>query len=236
MHAAGFPLLNHPQHSLRRYDLIQALDGDFRIFRAGERAADLRFPVFLRKEKGHEGSLTPLLHSADELEAARRAHPDALLVEFESICDEDGIYRKYAAFRIGEHLIPRHLLFSKHWLVKQPDVLEDRHLEEEAAYLQENPHAEELRRIFERAGIEYGRIDYGVKNGRIQVWEINTNPTLKTVAQSRFPARNPFQERVAERINAAFLDLASREGRRARPFVRVGWRRFSSSWESRCVR
>jgi len=236
MHAAGFPLLNHPLHSLRRYDLLRAVDNDFRVFRAGEKAADLRFPVFLRSENGHEGSLTPLLHSAGELETARQKHPDALLVEFADTSDEDGIYRKYSAFRIGEHLIPRHLLFSKNWIVKRPDVVEDRHLEEEAAYLQGNPHAEELRRIFELAGIEYGRIDYGVKKGRIQVWEINTNPTLQVAAASRFPARTPLQERVGERINAAFLDLASFEAPRARRFARVGWRRFSSSWESRLVR
>jgi len=236
MHAAGFPLLNHPLHSLRRYDLLRALDNDFRVFRAGEKAPDLRFPVFLRRESGHKGSLTPLLHSAADLETARRKHPDALLVEFADTSDEEGIYRKYSVFRIGEHLIPRHTLFSKDWVVKQPDVVEDRHLEEEAVYLRENPHAKELRQIFERAGIEYGRIDYGVKDGRIQVWEINTNPTLKTTAGSRFPARNPLQDRVGERINAAFLDLASSEAPRARRFVRIGWRRASPSWESRCVR
>ena len=236
MHAVGFPLLNHPLHSLRRYDLLRALDNDFRVFRAEERAADLRFPVFLRDENGHEGSLTPLLHSAGELETARRKHPDALLVEFADTSDEEGIYRKYSVFRIGEHLIPRHILFSKEWVVKQPDVVEDRYLEEEAVYLRGNPHAKELRQIFERAGIEYGRIDYSLKDGRIQVWEINTNPTLQTIAVSRFPARTPLQDQVGERINAAFLDLASHEGHRTRRFVRIGWRRASSPWESRFVR
>jgi hypothetical protein len=32
--------------------------------------------------------------------------------------------------------------------------------------------------MFDLARIEYGRIDYGMLNGRPQLWEINTNPTI----------------------------------------------------------
>ena len=48
----------------------------------------------------------------------------------------------------------------------------------EARYVAENPHADEIRKIFEIARIDYGRIDYSLKNGQIRVWEINTNPVI----------------------------------------------------------
>jgi hypothetical protein len=48
----------------------------------------------------------------------------------------------------------------------------------ERRYLEDNPHAGQLRRCFELAHIDYGRIDYGLVGDSIQVWEINTNPTI----------------------------------------------------------
>jgi hypothetical protein len=39
-------------------------------------------------------------------------------------------------------------------------------------------HREKIAEVFRIAGIDYRRIDHGVKDGRIQVWEINTNPMV----------------------------------------------------------
>jgi hypothetical protein len=50
--------------------------------------------------------------------------------------------------------------------------------EEEVDYLVTNPHEAQLREIFELAHVEYGRIDYAMKDGRLQTWEINLNPTI----------------------------------------------------------
>jgi hypothetical protein len=33
-----------------------------------------------------------------------------------------------------------------------------------------------LRRVFDIAGIEYGRADWGIVAGKVQIYEINTNP------------------------------------------------------------
>jgi hypothetical protein len=49
---------------------------------------------------------------------------------------------------------------------------------EEAAYLHDNPHEAWVRRVFEMAHIGYGRLDYGVRDGRPQAWEINFTPVL----------------------------------------------------------
>ena len=51
-------------------------------------------------------------------------------------------------------------------------------VEEERDYVLGNPHERELAEIFRIAGVEYGRIDYSVKDGALRTWEINLNPTI----------------------------------------------------------
>jgi hypothetical protein len=60
---------------------------------------------------------------------------------------------------------------------------------------------------FELAGIEYGRIDYGIKDGRIQVREINKNPTLVNPDQLDDPTRGPLHQGFLLRPDAAFAEL-----------------------------
>ena len=53
-------------------------------------------------------------------------------------------------------------------VVKSPKRVGEARIAEELRYLRENPHEAELREIFSLARVEYGRIDYGVVDGRIQ--------------------------------------------------------------------
>ena len=59
-------VLNHPQRSLGRYDLLHTLyrsgRNTFAVFRASEAGRVDRFPVFVRDEHLHNGSLTQLLY------------------------------------------------------------------------------------------------------------------------------------------------------------------------------
>src|SRR5690606_9525763 len=50
--------------------------------------------------------------------------------------------------------------------------------QESRDYVAENPHRQQLENIFELASIEYGRIDYGLVDGAVQTFEINSNPTV----------------------------------------------------------
>jgi len=63
-------------------------------------------------------------------------------------------------------------------MVKGANLLDPHLLAEESRYLQENPHEELLRGLFDRANVDWGRIDYSFRGDRIQVWEINTNPMI----------------------------------------------------------
>ncbi len=180
--------LNHPTRSKRRYELLKILYqqgiNKFNIHRLNEHSSPAIWPVFVRRENDHIGPISPLLHTQEELDAFRlKLHhdelftDDMLVVEFIDTREADGIYKKYSATRIGETILPRHLFLSDEWIVKNRTTIPDNSgLEEEQAFMDHFPHYDELMRIFHLAEIDYGRIDYSIHEGEIQVWEINTNP------------------------------------------------------------
>ena len=217
-------LLNHPTRVLCRYELLRALRdrgwNDFGAYRVSEQRMPERYPVFLRGEDDHAGATSPLLESEAELRAElerRRAKGElresTLIVEFCDTSDEEGMFRKYGAFRVGRHILPRHIFISRGWMLKSTRDSDGVPREEmarlESDYIERNPHAAELMARFELAGIEYGRIDYGLKDGRVQVWEIHTNPTLILPAHFDDPIRGPLHEAFMRRLDAALAELGS---------------------------
>jgi hypothetical protein len=187
---AGFPALNHPDRWLYRLDLLGRMAdlgiNRFRACPAFRLHDDLRFPVFVRAASDHTGNLSPLLHSFGALRSALRAlrlrgHRlrELLVVEFLDCREPDGLVRKYAAMKVGSSIVPVHLLISSHWMVKSGNrELTRAQVEEELAYVETNPHRQWLEQVLATAGVEYGRIDYGMCGGRLQVWETNSAPTL----------------------------------------------------------
>ncbi len=211
-------VLNHPTESLRRFELLATLHARglnaFGVHRVQDDPGAMRFPVFLRAADDHRGNRTPPLRSRAELaEAVHRLETlgasfnDWMVVEFCDTADRHGLYRKYSAFRIGSRIIPRHLFTGRAWCLKQSESVEPEHCREELAYLEANPHREALLRLFELARIEYGRIDYSLLDGRIQAWEINTNPMLPWHGNREETARLAAHRRFAEQLAGAWEEL-----------------------------
>ncbi len=214
---AGRPdvrLLNHPLRSLRRGALLRALHARginrYTVYPATAVPPDARYPLFLRLENAHEGAASPLISSPAELRRALRRwrwsrrpwhrvpwrlprSRDLLAVEWIHTADVEGVYRKYSCFAVGKAVVPRHLFFSRTWEIKHPVLLDEAHLAEERAFVVGNPHEAEVRAIFELAEIEFGRIDYTVQQGALQVFEINTNPMI-TIRKDQQGPRVPVLE------------------------------------------
>lgn len=189
LHRAGIPVWNNPATVKTRYPLLRALHAaglnDFNVYRADELTAAIRFPLFLRKLQGHREPLSGLLSSRAELDKAiagaiGQGTPaeNLIVVEYAGEPVQPGLYRKLSAFRMGDAIVPHLSVHDRHWLVKYGQPLADIEnlYQEEHQMLQSNPHACHLKKVFDLAGIEYGRADYGFYQGRIQVYEINTNP------------------------------------------------------------
>jgi hypothetical protein len=223
LRAAGARLLNHPTRTLRRYDLLTMLyqkgRNRFRVAHAAERNADLTYPVFLREEGEHSGSLTRLLRNRHQLDeaivgAAFRNHRlrTLLVVEYCHTADSDGIFRKYSAFMVGGRVVPCHVDCSRQWMVKDTDIVDERIMAEELEYVRTNPHRAWLEETFALAGVDYGRIDYGFFGDAPQVWEINTNPVVILTPGHYQEIHMPVKRAFAASILPAFEAVDSVRG------------------------
>lgn len=186
----GLPPLNHPRKTLRRLELLQALHreglNDFRAYGAWEDFSQARFPVFVRPRE-QDGGSPPLLYSKNQVVRAIGKElmagwslRDVLVVEFEDTASRGGLFRKYSAYVVGSRIIPFSLYIGSNWVLRSDGAVDTPEgIEEERSFIEENPHHDQLARIFSIAETQFGRIDYSLKDGRIQTWEINTLPLLR---------------------------------------------------------
>jgi hypothetical protein len=201
-------VLNHPEATLRRYELLRALHAcsinRFNVYQPGERPA--RYPVFLRHGPGTTYDEPTLIYSEAGYDAALALEPqghDRLAIEFCETADGREVYRKYGAFVIGGEIVPRHLFFSNLWFVKRADLVTPENVREELAYLEANPHADALREACRIAQIGYGRVDYALLDGKPQVWEINHTPAVARPPPGEIDLRKAVDQRFAELFAAA---------------------------------
>ena len=193
---AGCRVLNHPATVRSRMNLLEALHAAginaFRAYRADEQPKPHRFPVFIRREFDHRGDARTLIGSQPELDAvlaALRAEgvplQGRLVIEYAASEAAPGIWYRGSAYCVGGTVIPHHMALDDHWQVKDgfgKDALEtsarrDHFIAAERDFVMEGGHVDLLRRVFDIAGIDYGRADFGFLGDRLQVYEINTNPT-----------------------------------------------------------
>lgn len=221
--AAGARVLNRPWAAAERIDLLTRLHtaglNPVEVWRidCGERPT--RWPVFLRAADGASGADTELLPTLTAFDTAlaalcRQGHGlrRRIAVSFEATPDADGFYRKYGAFVIGDHIIPQHILRGRHWMVKSRDSQpDDAFAEEERAYVEDNPHAATLLEVARIGAIDFARVDYGLRDGRIVVYEMNTHPTFP-----RFTGGSALREArrglIAERLQDALGAVAGGGG------------------------
>jgi hypothetical protein len=134
------------------------------------------------------------------------------------------VYRKFGMFRCGEHMIARHIYFSRHWLQAATDIVHDGTVAEETDYIDGRHHAEKVREAFDLAGVEFGRADFAVlPDGRVQVWEINTNPMILAAAHQFDSRRLPAQARSAAATARAIEEID--DGRAFAPEKKESWMR-----------
>jgi len=212
-------ILNHPAGFLPRDELLEALHAeginDFRTFPAESPDETCRFPVFLRRRNDHRGPITPLLENRDEWAIAcrklrRKGVPldEVIAVEYCETRGRDGLYRKYSAFCVDEAVVPWHIIFSTNWVTKdsRPEPLR----QEERDFFDRNPHQELIRQAFRLAGLRYGRIDYGVKDGRVRVWEINSNPAVISPPHKFTSDKRPLRQAKIDEMSRALESLHAR--------------------------
>lgn len=181
---------NWPHRVLGRYALLRRLHeagmNDSNVWRLDEERMPSGYPVFIRREQDALGPETPLLHNESEYRAAiaqlrDRGRPllGRIAVQFCDSADGTGTFRKYGALYFRGDVVPQHLFLSREWMVKRSTLeLSPDMMAEEENYVFDNPHADQIRAIFALAETDFGRIDYTIVDGRVQTFEINTNPNF----------------------------------------------------------
>ena len=214
----GCRIINHPEKVITRFNLLRQLHkeniNEFNIYPITELRNHIRFPVFLRNPNEHFGPFTELLDDFGDVRVEayillmKGVIPSAIsAIEYCETKSPDGWYRKYSAFRFGETIIPAHINFGEHWITKDGEITTEEMLQEKQAFTRDNPHADDLMKIFNMANIEYGRIDYAFKDGRMQIWEINTNPILIKAKEEYDATVLHIKEELAVKIRAGLSAL-----------------------------
>jgi len=203
LRAAGARVLNDPARAPSRYGLLRLLHehgiNRFDAYRVEERVEPERWPVFLRTEGGHGLPVSDLLHDPQALhDAIEHAVAEGvprsalLIIEFAAEPVRPGLYRKLSAFRVGDRCFAHSCVHDEQWLVKygRQGVATAELYEDELRIVRENAFSETLNTAFALAEIDYGRADFGLLGGEVQVYEINTNPSIS------FPAEHPSPFRI----------------------------------------
>ncbi len=179
-------LLNHPTRSLRRYSLLRLLHArglnGFDAYRLTEARRPRRFPVFLWTPDQRAAAPPELLRSPDDLDVAiaerdrrGRSRETAVVIEAVDARDPGGVHHTYAALIVGECVVPWHVLSDGEWRVTEAGAVDDAASRIERDYVETNPHASTITEIARLAEIEWGRIDYALVEGRLQVFGIDTH-------------------------------------------------------------
>ncbi|RTL53968.1 MAG: hypothetical protein EKK40_05360 [Bradyrhizobiaceae bacterium] len=225
MRGEGLRCLNDPAKVKSRLALLRTLHrsgiNPFNAYRADESPRPARFPVFVRFETDHGSPLTGLIHSQAELETALSDLENsgtplrgAIVTEYCSSSDADGLFHKWGTFRIGDQYSVDHIAVEKNWLVKYGkwDDITEPVAREEHETVSQNRFSPDLSRAFELAHIEFGRADYAIVDGRIAIYEINTNPYIGPFVPDSKPLRLQTQTIARTRMGKALEAIDTEDG------------------------
>jgi hypothetical protein len=192
LRSRGITVLNDPARVASRYGLLRKLYragiNRFNAYRVEEAVLPERWPVFLRCEGEHEGPRSGLIHDPDDLQreigaALAEGVPivSLLIVEYAAEPLRPGFFRKYSSFRVGSHSFAHTCVDDNNWIAKigRRDITPMELYEEENSVVRTNPYALHLAPAFDLAGVDYGRVDFGLVGAKVQIYEINTNPHMQ---------------------------------------------------------
>jgi hypothetical protein len=219
---AGLRVLNDPARARQRLSLLRELQhrgiNAFGAWQADDTARPRRYPAFLRTQSAHRGTLSDLLNDEAEVTAAIEGAlasgvpmRELMVVEYCAQPVREGLFRKLAAFRAGDRMLCTLSVHERHWAAKYGElgVADQALYDDEYDIVARNRYGEALRPAFEAAGIEYGRADFALVDGRPQVYEINSNPMLERITTHPFPVRLRTDALFFERLEDAMAALDS---------------------------
>ncbi|MEM6535978.1 MAG: hypothetical protein AAF613_10095 [Pseudomonadota bacterium] len=217
---AGATVLNDPARALQRLPLLKQLHhrghNSFQVWDAAVDGLPDRYPVFLRTRNGHRGTLTELLETAQDAEAELESAiedgyvvGDLMFVEYRAQPTEDGVFRKLAMFRVGETMIATPAVHERDWQAKlgEEGVASAQMYQEDYDLVATNRYADAVSQAFDVAKIDYGRADYAIVDGKVEIYEINTNPFIDPLTSHPHAVRLKTDALFCDRLVAALREI-----------------------------
>lgn len=228
LQARGIRVSNDPARFHSRAGLLRRLYrlgiNGFNAYRVEENCKPGRWPVFLRAEGAHGYPVSDLLHNPREIAAAvsralNRGIPLSALIVIEYAAEpvQPGLFRKLSLFHIGGQSVAHTCVHEDRWIVKygKKGIASEELYRDELRIVTDNPYWPGLQRVFEVGAIDYGRVDFGLVGGKVQVYEINTNPQVKFYTEHPSPLRMQSYREFKDNYLAALRMLDSAAGRNA---------------------
>ncbi|MBD2201089.1 hypothetical protein H6G33_00540 [Calothrix sp. FACHB-1219] len=142
----------------------------------------LSTPFFIREDWIHGSQIFFIQHPEEIENVSFEKFIAPIAVEFLDVKGEDGLYRKYRYFAMGDEGIPGPLMVSKSWEVRDNDdrVINEAIIAEEIAYFSgEDPNHYILQKARKALGFDFMAFDYSYDNqGNLMVWEPNPFPVI----------------------------------------------------------
>ncbi|MEO1407839.1 MAG: hypothetical protein AAFV54_15330, partial [Pseudomonadota bacterium] len=217
---AGCRVLNDPARALHRFSLLKTLKqnglNSFRVWDVATDPSPEIFPVFLRTKAGHRGTLTELLNTEEEASAAVAGALDGginihdlMFVEYRAEPMEPGLFRKLSAFVVGDQIVTGMAVHDGTWHAKfgAEGIAGEELYKEEYEFVQTNAFSEQIAPVFRAADIEFGRADFSLVNGKVETYEINTNPYISQIGDHPFAIRVEADKLHYERLIAALRNI-----------------------------
>jgi hypothetical protein len=223
---AGLRALNDPAVTCQRFTLLRRLHqtgfNRFAVWSVEAGEWPDRYPVFLRAQSAHRGSFSGLLADRAALEGAiaerlARGVPRRELMAVEYCAEplREGLFRKLAAYRVGPTMVPALCVHQSSWVAKDGElgVAGQDWYDDEYRIVEQDRHCAELLPAFATGEIEFGRADFGIVDGRAQIYEINTNPTIGIIKRHPFPVRLAADKLFQAKFGAALARIDTPESR-----------------------
>jgi hypothetical protein len=173
------------------------------------------FPIIARPLDSHLGDGLAKLDDATAVDfyLKERPDPEFYIAPFVNYCQADGYYRKYRVTLIDGQPYAVHMAISRHWMINYVNADMNKSAEkraEEARFIADFDHdfavrhAEALRAIADRTGLEYLPFDCGeTHDGKLLLFELGTNMIVHSMDPPEvFPYKRPQMEKVFRAFQA----------------------------------
>jgi hypothetical protein len=152
-----------------------------------------------------------------------------LVIEYAAEAEPNGVWRKTGTFRIGKHHAVHNQILSDNWVIKEYSFTSESLQHEEQAAIVANDLAESVRRALDLAGVEWGRADHATFLGRQVIFEVNTNPRVRSTDGHGHPIRSETKRISFSRICRLLDELDWGDGSVIRYRGKPVWRRLKES-------